>query len=249
MTATKPTFIFVPGAWHCATKFEPVTSKLEALGYPTKSVQLPCYGAEPPLSDFQPDVAAIRQEIEKSVDAGEDVVLFMHSYGGIVGCEACRGLGKAARGKEGKTGGVVRLVFCAAFMVPEGVSLFDMLQGNPLPWFIVSDDKAKVDPARPEEIFYNDMDEAAIKEAIAGLKHHSYQTFYSKLTYPAYKDIPVTYIKCELDNAIPHQGQQQMIDTAGVDVTVETMQASHSPFLSKPDEVIAACRRSAGETF
>lgn len=120
MTATKPTFIFVPGAWHCATKFEPVTSKLEALGYPTKSVQLPCYGAEPPLSDFHPDVAAIRQEIEKSVDAGEDVVLFMHSYGGIVGCEACRGLGKAAREKEGKIGGVVRLVFCAAFMVPEG---------------------------------------------------------------------------------------------------------------------------------
>ncbi|OHF00742.1 hypothetical protein CORC01_04059 [Colletotrichum orchidophilum] len=214
MTTTKPTFIFVPGAWHCTTKFEPVTSQLEALGYPTKSVQLPCFGAEPPLSDFQPDVAAIRQEIEKTVDDGEDVVLFMHSYGGIV-----------------------------------GVSLLDMLQGIPLPWFIVSEDKTKVDPDCPEDIFYNDMEEVAIKETIAGLKHHSYQTFYSKLTYPAYKDIPVTYIKCALDKAVPPEGQQQMIDVSGVDVVVEDMETSHSPFLSKPDLVIAALRRSAGESF
>ncbi|KZL69897.1 alpha/beta-hydrolase [Colletotrichum tofieldiae] len=245
--SSKPTFIFVPGAWHCATKFLPVTSELEALGYTTRSIQLPCFGAEPPLADFWPDVTAVRQEIQKVIDDGHDVVLFMHSYGGIIGCEACRGLDKTARQKQGKPGGVVRLVFCAAFLAPEGVSLFDMLQGNPLPWFIVSDDNMRVDPLQPEKIFYNDLDEKAAKEAVSGLKHHSYQTFSSKLTYAAWKDVPVTYIKCELDKAIPPQAQQQMIEVAGADVVVESIETGHSPFLSKPDLVTTALRRSAGE--
>ncbi|WYZ37011.1 hypothetical protein EsH8_II_000517 [Colletotrichum jinshuiense] len=247
--ATKPTVIFVPGAWHCATSFEPVTSQLESLGYNTKSVQLPCFGAEPPLSDFQPDVATIRHEIEKAADDGQDIVLFMHSYGGIVGCEASCGLDKTTRQKQGKPGGIVRLVFCAAFLVPEGVSLVDMLQGKPLPWFIVSDDNLRVDPDQPEKIFYNDLDDETTKKAVLGFKHHSYQTFYSKLTYAAWKDIPVTYIKCEQDQAIPSAAQQQMIDISKVDVVVECMDTGHSPFLNKPDLVTAALRRSAGESF
>ncbi|KAF4811522.1 putative methylesterase 11 [Colletotrichum siamense] len=247
--ATKPTFIFVPGAWHCATRFRPVTSQLEALGYNTVSVQLPSYGANPPLKDFEPDVAAIREAIGKAVDNSEEVVLFMHSYGGVVGSEACRGLDTATRKREGKPGGIFRLIFCAAFLLPEGVSLIDMLQGQPLPWFRLSENDTIVDAERPVEICYNDLDEEAAAEAVLGLKCHSYRTFFSKLTYAAWRDIPVTYILCERDNAIPPPAQQQMIDASKVDVVVERMDASHSPFLSRPNDVTAALRRSAGEVF
>ncbi|KAL0941534.1 uncharacterized protein CTRU02_204297 [Colletotrichum truncatum] len=251
MTAmtTKPTFIFVPGAWHSATRFQPVTSQLEALGYKTRSVQLPSYGAEPPLSDFEPDVSAIRREIEMAADNEEDVVLFMHSYGGVVGCEACRGLDKVSRKKLGKLGGVIRLVFCSAFLLAEGTSLLDMLQGKPLPWFVLSENDTLVNPDRPQEIFYNDLDDFAAKNAIMQLKSHSYKTFFSKLTYAAWRNIPVTYILCEQDNAIPIAAQQHMIDVSQVDVLVERMDTGHSPFLNKPDLVAAALRRSAGETF
>ncbi|KAK6225523.1 hypothetical protein QIS74_01570 [Colletotrichum tabaci] len=247
--SVKPTFIFVPGAWHCATKFLPVTSQLEALGYATKLVRLPCFGAEPPLADFGPDVAAIRQQIQAAVDDGQDVVLFMHSYGGIVGCEACRGFDKTGRQRQGKPGGIVRLVFCAAFLAPEGVSLLDMLQGDLPSWFIVSQDGTRVVPAQPAEVFYNDLDDEAAREAVSGLRHHSYRTFSSKLTYAAWRDVPVTYIKCELDRAIPPQVQQRMIDVAGRDVVVESVETGHSPFLNKPDLVTTALRRSAGEAF
>ncbi|KAF9878659.1 hypothetical protein CkaCkLH20_03559 [Colletotrichum karsti] len=215
MATNKPTFIFVPGAWHCATKFQPVTSQLEALGYSTACVQLPSYGAEPPLSDFDPDVTAIRQSIEEAADRGEDVVLFMHSYGGVVGCEACRGLDKATRQELGKPGGVIRLVFCSAFLLSEGTSLLDVLQGKPLPWFILSDNDMLVSPDRPREIFYNDFDEDAAREAILQLKSHSYRTFYSKLTYAAWRDIPVTYILCEQDNAIHSAAQQALRRSVG----------------------------------
>lgn len=51
----------------------------------------------------------------------KDVVLFTHSYGGIVGSSACEGLSKAARG-ENKTG-VVRVIYCTAFALEKGRSL------------------------------------------------------------------------------------------------------------------------------
>ncbi|KAF6793712.1 hypothetical protein CSOJ01_13886 [Colletotrichum sojae] len=249
MTTNKPTIVFVPGAWHCATRFRPVTAPLEALGYHTRSVQLPSYGAQPPLSDFSPDVAAIRRHIEEAVDAGEDVVLFMHSYGGVVGCEACRGLDGPSRRALGKPGGVVRLVFCSAFMMPEDVSLFDVLQGKPLPWFILSENDTVVFPDKPEDIFYNDLDQEATNEEILRLRPHSYRTFFSKLTYAAWRDVPVTYILCEQDNAIPRAAQQKMIDDARVPVSIEVVDAGHSSFVNKPELVVAALRWAAGEAF
>ncbi|CAK7237917.1 hypothetical protein SBRCBS47491_010205 [Sporothrix bragantina] len=248
-TQTKPTFVFVPGAWHSAASFAPVTSKLEAAAYKTVPVELKSYGANPAIANFDPDVAAIRQALETVIDAGEEVVLFMHSYGGVVGTEACRGLDAASRKKDGKKGGIVRLVYCAAFLLPEGGSLMEMLGGVPLPWLMLSDNDTIVHPENPAEIFYNDLTLEAAAQTASTLKCHSYRTFFSKLTYAAYKDIPVTYVLCEKDNAIPAAVQQIMVDNAGVHIDVDKLDASHSPFLSQPDNVVAACRRAVGEVL
>lgn len=114
------TFVFVPGAWHPASAIDPVAKPLSAAGYAVRGVDLPSVGAEPPLDGFGPDVDAISKVIAEEADKGQDVVLFMHSYGGVVGTEACRGLGKKDREAAGKKGGVIRLIYCTAFMVGEG---------------------------------------------------------------------------------------------------------------------------------
>lgn len=212
-------------------------------------MDLASYGAEPPLKDFQPDVGMIRRMIEEVVDNGQDVVLFMHSYAGVVGCEACKGLDKQSRQEQGQSGGVIRLFFCAAFLAPEGASLLDMLNGKPLPWFNISDDQMTVNPANPEGTFYNDVDPVIVRETKTTLKSHSYQTFYSKLTYPAWRDIPVTFLFCKKDKAIPIEAQEGMVAASKVDVIREMADAGHSPFLSVPDQVVAALRRAAGKTL
>lgn len=48
-----------------------------------------------------------------------------------------RGLSKEARAKEGKTGGVIKVVYLAAFAIDKGQSLLGMLGGNYLPWMKV----------------------------------------------------------------------------------------------------------------
>lgn len=265
------TFVLVPGAWHPASALDLIAKPLSDAGYTVRGVDLPSVGSEPPLDDFNPDVEKISRVIAEEADRGQDVVLFMHSYGGIVGTEACRGLGKKEREAAGKKGGVVRLIYCAAFLLREGgfpiagsepagsylltldrsagVSLFDQLGGKPLPWFIITDNETRLVADTPEEIFYNDMSADEAKKAVDTLSHHSYKCLFTKLTYLAYKDIPTSYQFCTKDNAIPMFAQEKMVEDArarGVHVDAETFDASHSPFLSMPDKVVAACKKAAG---
>jgi pimeloyl-ACP methyl ester carboxylesterase len=59
----------------------------------------------------------------------------------------------------------------------------------------------------------------------------------SPLTYEAYRDIPAAYIFCTEDRAFPIAGQQNVVQTTGIQRTT-SLNASHSPFLSDPDGVV-----------
>lgn len=118
--AANTTFVLVPGAWHPAACFDALASRLKGAGYQVRGIDNVSFGAEPPIESFNPDVEQVHKVIEGEADKGQDVIVFMHSYGGMVGTEACRDLDKKAREAVGKKGGVVRLIYCCAFMVPEG---------------------------------------------------------------------------------------------------------------------------------
>ena len=118
---TKPTFVFVPGAWHKPEIYSTVIKSLNEHGYPTVGLPLPSAGAMPPNMTFDEDVEAIRDTLTKLVDTEEkEVILVVHSYTGMPGAEAPEGLGKKDRQDKGLKGGVVRLVFIMAFAMPEG---------------------------------------------------------------------------------------------------------------------------------
>jgi hypothetical protein len=70
------------------------------------------------------------------------------------------------------------------------------------------------------------------------------------LTSAAWKLMPVHYMLCELDNAIPLAFQRKMCEDAialGADVRMTSVQAGHSPFLSMPETVERWIRGTAGE--
>lgn len=131
------TFVLIPGAWHPPSCFDLVAKRLRDAGYKVVSKHHASVGAEPPITDYHLDVAIARRAIEDEVERDQDVIVFMHSYGGVVGTEACRGLAKHDASPPGddvapggghllegpagkKKGGVVRLIYCAALMLLEG---------------------------------------------------------------------------------------------------------------------------------
>ena len=245
--SSKPVVVFVPGAWHKAEHLHLVIDELEAAGYETKAVRLASGGAPEQVKDFQPDVEAIRT-LGTFVDQGKDVLIFVHSYGGIVGSEAVQGFAKSDREKQGKKGGVSHLYFCCAFVLPEGVSLMDALDNKPLPWFQINDTGDIFTPKTPIEILYNDVKEP--EKYVDMLEPFSYSIVFSKGTYAGWKYVPCTYLLCEKDMALSIQAQKGMVEEAqqaGADMKVDHIDASHSPFLSMPGQLVRSIRKAAGE--
>ncbi|GLI81850.1 hypothetical protein PoHVEF18_010242 [Penicillium ochrochloron] len=243
------TIMFVPGAWHSPDCFDSVIQRLDVANYRSLKIHLP--SVNPPIHyrDFGADVTHIRTQIETAIEDERQILVVVHSYGSLPTSEAIQGLDVNTRQKQGLKGGVAHLFFCCSFIIPEGQSLISAFGGNRLPWFTVSEDQLEVQPATPDKIFYNDCNDTQVKDAVASLKPHSYQTFYSPCTYAAWKQIPSTYLYCRRDAAIPISVQKMMVEgtAKGYAIKTEDLDASHSPFFSKPDDLSAAIRRAAGE--
>jgi len=247
MSIPKPTIILVPGAWHGPEAFAPVTSLLSGAGYTVTGITLPSVGASPALPNFDKDVAAIREAIVAAADQEQDVFVVMHSYGGVCGSEATKGLSKSDRRSDGKRGGVAGLVYLCAFALERGKSLNSMLPADGLKW-IVEEGEGMVRADGPANIFYNGVEKEVADKQIKALKLHSAGAFDSKVTFVAWKEIPSTYLVCEKDNAIPVEAQDKMATQKGGKWKVERCDEGHSPFLSKPDMVARVIRKAAGET-
>lgn len=126
---SRPVFTLCPGAWHPAEVYNKLIPHLEAQGYKTVLHDWPSI-QQAPVQSFDEDIASIRATILKQVDAGDDVVVVAHSWSGSPVNSAVTDLSKTERTKQGKPGGVVKLVFLCAFVVPTGVSLLDALGGD-----------------------------------------------------------------------------------------------------------------------
>ena len=252
-TSPKPVILLVHGAWHSPSCWSLLTPYLESAGFTTEAVSLPSVSATNIVDDFTPDVSTIASAITALADKGHDVALMMHSYAGIPGASAVRGLTKADRQGQSKQGGVTHLVYLAAFIINEGVSLVEASGGGqpgwqPPDWWLFDDkEKKSLMPGGPEERFYNDAsDRKVLDELVNGLEPQAVGTFYSKSTYAAWKDVPTTYIGCNLDNAIPVQGQKAMVGIANAalkdagkeqGVYEAWLESSHSPMISMPERL------------
>lgn len=136
--SSKPELLIVPGAWHGPEAFQPTTTLLVKASYNVHGVHLASVGASPQIQFFDPDVQAIRTALEKLLSAGKDVVIVMHSYGGVVGSEAlAEYIETPEKGQKSGHGKVKRIVFVCAFVLPEGGSLMGALQFKPLPRFML----------------------------------------------------------------------------------------------------------------
>ena len=254
---SKPVILLVPGAWHTPLGFSQLTNYLIQHGYTVEGISLASVGSSPPQPNFDADVQVIASTISKHVNQGSDVIILFHSYGSMPGSSACRGLLKSDREAAGKPGGIVHLIYCCAFAVDEGVSLMDGLGGQPLPGFDITSDEKTLMPKTPVETFYNDVDDKAVLDAlVSSLQPQSYGVFWSKCTYAAWLDVESTYVVTERDEALPVQVQRDMVvnvrksieEKGGKGRMQEVMvDSSHSPFVSRPDELGRIVRGIAGE--
>ena len=130
MNSAKPTIVLISGAYHLPAYYTPLRTQLEAQGYPTLTPKLPSVGFTDDASNHsaQNDAVYIRNEVLLPLlNEGKSVVVAMHSYGGLPGSAAAYGLSGYERAREGDKGAVIALVYIAAFVVPPGKTIMEMV--------------------------------------------------------------------------------------------------------------------------
>jgi hypothetical protein len=136
----KPTIVIVPGAWHTPSHYGKLIKLLQASRYETISEKNPsCDASDGSTTTVDVDVSSIRNNIlVPLINQGKDVVLVVHSYGGCPGGAAATGLSKGERTALNKIGGVIGLIYVAAFIAHEGESLLSKLPGQKFePWMTI----------------------------------------------------------------------------------------------------------------
>ncbi|KAJ6510671.1 Alpha/Beta hydrolase protein [Mycena sanguinolenta] len=254
MTTAKPTIIIIPGSFSSLRFYEAVTSELESHGYPVLGIELETVGVRSKAPGLYDDAAKVAALTSQLAEEGKDVVLVPHSYGGLVACESAKGLAQSVREKEGKKGGIVRIVFVTSVVGLEGQSLTDI-------W---AESEVKLDYIRVEvryfvarfadmhAVVFNDLSPEDGLSYASQMPNHSAISFAQKLTYAAYKDIPVSYLFCERDNCITPKHQTQIIaamesQMGGKTVDRHSVPADHGIPVSQPKTMVAFIRKALGD--
>ncbi|RDW73240.1 hypothetical protein BP6252_07147 [Coleophoma cylindrospora] len=240
-TSTLPTIVIAPGAWQLVESWDTYLALLTEAGYDYVMVPNLSVGSTTnPRQGLIEDTANMQNTLASLADAGKNIVLFSHSYGGAVASSATEGYDVATRKAAGKTGGVLLTAFMAAFVLPTGSSLLDLLGGVPLEWMLVEGDITICNATQMPEIAFNDLSATEAAYYTNLTTWSSTDAFTEPNTYAPWDNgVPAAYIHTALDNALPIAYQNAMVTyLASTNSSIYTLQSSHVPFISIPDQTL-----------
>ncbi|GES66612.1 alpha/beta hydrolase family protein [Aspergillus terreus] len=241
-----PTLVFAPGAWFPRTAFTPLIDQLAPEGYTCHTISFPSIQQATNVHDLSLDIAAVRDLVEPLVTAGKSIVLVVHSWAGLPVNSALEGLSAAERARDGRTGGVVKICFIAAFVPVVGESVLDAVAGDVPEWWVVDDENKTVTTKDPLGLFFHDVPDGA--QWVAALRPHAWATKVAPAQAEAFMQIPSAYLLCEDDRALPLAIQDAMVGRMremGAVVETERIGTAHTPWLVRPGQVADYIRRHA----
>ncbi len=250
--STLPTIVFVPGAWHKPTYWSKVVTLLSSQGYKTLTPSLPSTEGDASTTLLD-DITAIRTAIISETSEGRDVVVVVHSFGSIPGASALRGLTKpkdGAKSAEGvkKQGYVIGFALIATGFASTGLSFLAGIGGTPPPFWRLGETgfaDFTISPSGIRELFYHDLPQEEGEYWLSQLTKQSLKPLCEggELVYSGWKDVPCWFLATTEDRGFGPGALEiqktfvNMAREAGANVTLREVVSSHSPMLSRPEEV------------
>lgn len=229
------TFILIHGSWHSAWNWHKVTPLLEQQGHRVFAIDLPGMGRDKtPIEKVTMELVV--SKICELIDSIEGkVILVGHSKNGIM-------ISQAAEHRPDK---IEKLIYLAAYLIPNGktqreYSMQD-LQGVLKPY--VTKHEATNSTTLGSEIYheglYHDCEQDITELAKVLLSHEPFVTGVTplQLTDNNFGRVPRFYIECTEDRAVTPFIQQKMYQDTPCK-KVYRLATSHSPFFSKPVELV-----------
>jgi len=246
MSQELPTVLFFAGAFADPSCFDTFSKHLETAGYPTTYAYVPSLNPSNPTTVSSSEDAEVTRKnyLLPLLDQGKDVVIFVHSYGGVVGGAAAAGLSKVSRAAAGKAGGVVGLIYCVGNIVGEGESLLQAV-GGAYPPFIKenqpSQGLAVIAPVIQTLYGEGAVAPETIPQLEAAMTPHSLKAFETPQTAPAWAESAFdgrrAYIRTINDQCNPVFLQDMWIEKSGVKWEIVNMESGHCPFITQPEQL------------
>ena len=231
----KKTFVLIHGSWHSAWNWFRVSPILERMGHDVIAPDLPGMGRDKtPIDEVRFD-----KTVQKLCDLIDSipgkVILVGHSKNGVL-------ISQVAEYRPEK---IEKLVYLAAVLAKDGksaVDYFKLDQEEVLGPYITNypeTNSSTLDPAIYKEGLYHDADDEITEMAKVLLNHEPRQTATApiNITDENYGTVRRFYIALTEDRAIT-PGLQQKMYTEMPCEKVYKMATSHSPFFSKPQELV-----------
>ncbi|KAI9654460.1 MAG: hypothetical protein M1831_005426 [Alyxoria varia] len=266
MAAQSTTVLFVHGSWHLPAHMAPLIDKTKEMGFSAVCPLLPsCDVSSSPNSDttasdrqtapaqgwsgLDEDVNAVQSEIQRLLAQDKNVLIAAHSYGGVPATSALLPAMTAFnRSKAGLKGGVLGFLLINGYLVAKGESVVDFLQNKLAPCaevhVCVVTTSLPLSSLSEEDLtplhLYNDLSESEQERHSSMLVPQPLTPFMSPIKNPGYLYVPSLYIDSTNDQTCPSETHKVMIESArkqGASIDVVEMDASHSPHLSKTEEV------------
>ncbi|RMJ09358.1 hypothetical protein CDV36_011026 [Fusarium kuroshium] len=239
MSSSPNTILLITGAWHVPKHYHKLIDQLEAKGLRVICEQLPTNNnVVPPNTAADDDVKFVKDIVARESAAGTQLTVIGHSWGGMIASAALADF--AVTTGSGK-GGVTNIILMCAFIPQENDSLAGLFGGQ-LPPYLTSMPNGTIVWTDPIGHLYNDLPSEEGQWAENLMVAHGHKAQYTPIDCDkvAWRAIPLTYIVCENDQALPGFVQDMMIakvEEQGILVKQYRLQSSHSPFLSMPDKV------------
>ncbi len=228
------TFVLIHGSWHGAWNWHRIKPLLEMKGHKVFAIDLPGMGRDKtPITEVKMKTTV--EKICQLLDSIEGkVILLGHSKNGII-------ISQAAEYRPGK---IEKLVYLAAYLVPNGrymreYSLQDT-EGVLKPHVTLHEELNATTLGKEifKEGLYADCDDDIVQLAEVLLCPEPVESAITplQLTEENFGRVPRVYIECLQDKAVTPFMQRKMYTELPCE-KVYSMEASHSPFFSQPQEL------------
>lgn len=235
-------YLLIHGSWHGAWCWHKVVSCLETQNHQVIAIDLLGRGRSPAKAPFV-GLSRMVEHAAKHLSDEEQTTIVVHSRYGVLASQ----LAERAPSK------IARTIYLASFMLPNGKSIVDYFR---------SDKQSKIQPfvdvnrmgmwdwLRPEgyrDVLYHDCSEDDNRLAASLLCREPLRPAIGKLrlTDGKYESVPRGYIRLSKDRAVSIELQDRLLNETLVD-HVETIDAGHSAYFCKPDELTDAILKISG---
>jgi pimeloyl-ACP methyl ester carboxylesterase len=229
------TFILVHGSWHSAWNWHKVVPLLEKAGHKAIAIDLPGMGRDKTPIQQVTMTGTIEKICELIDQVPGKVILVGHSKNGIM-------ISQAAELRPHK---IEKLVYLAAYLIPNGKTQREYSMLDTEGWlkpYVIQHPETGSHTLMPEiykEGLYHDCDDEITELAKVLLSHEPVESGITPLmlTEANYGSVPRVYIECTEDRAVTPFIQKLMYTETPCE-KVFTLDTSHSPFFSKPMELV-----------